>query len=38
MEINNGKDLKNNVKVSWNIEDNIKLLDFMGNNRDKSWK
>jgi hypothetical protein len=36
--MNNGKDQKNNVKVTWNIEDNIKLLDFMGNNHNKSWK
>lgn len=38
MEVTNGKDPKSNVKVSWNIDDNIKLLDFMGNSNKKNWK
>jgi len=37
MESTNGKD-KVNSKVAWNIEDNIKLLDFMGNSYQRSWR
>ena len=36
MESNSTKE-KGAIKVSWNIEDNLKLLDFMSHNQDKSW-
>jgi hypothetical protein len=36
MEAHN-RDSKNFPKNAWNIEENIKLLDFMSNS-EKSWK